>query len=159
MKTLKVYVGCGLTHASEEFKAKVEEFKEKLRSIPDVEVLCFLGLKDSTNFGVYMHDIHNCVYQCDLLIAICDEPSIGLGYEMATQIEARKKPCLALGHSDSKITRLVLDPRLKGYYFYRYLDLCGDAYEMAKIQIAEIRARMSTPKRMKILNVSNTRSR
>lgn len=118
-KPVKVYVGCGLTHASEEFKQKVAELKEKLKLIPGVQVLEFLGLVGGTPRDVYIHDIDNCVRKCDIMIAICDEPSTGLGFEIAVQA-GRGKPLLAFGHRDSKITRLILDPPLPNYSFYRY---------------------------------------
>ncbi|MDE2399552.1 MAG: hypothetical protein KGL67_00880 [Patescibacteria group bacterium] len=116
---LKLYVGCGLTHASEEFKANVEELKEKFANIPGIQLLKFLGLADGTAHDVYVHDIINCVHKCNIMVAICDEPSIGLGWEMAVQ-SSRGKPLLAFGHDKSKITRLILDPRLPNYQFFRY---------------------------------------
>jgi uncharacterized protein YfkK (UPF0435 family) len=127
---IKIYVGCGLTHAPEDFKQKVAELKEKLASIPSVQVLKFLGLVDGTAHDVYVHDIINCVCECDIMIAICDEPSTGLGWEMCEQTK-RGKPLLAFGHDSSKITRLVLDPQLSSYRFYRYQDF-NDIYEIVK---------------------------
>lgn len=115
----KIYFGCALTHAPEEFKQKVRELKGKLRALPGVEVLEFVGEKPGTPHEVYVHDIIECVGCCDLMVAICDFPSIGLGWEMGTQV-ARGKPLLAFGHVGSKITRLILDPQLPIYRFYRY---------------------------------------
>lgn len=118
---LKLYVGCGLTHAPEDFQQKVVELKERLRSIPSVSVLEFLGVTNGTAHDVYVHDIIDGVGECDIMIAICDHASTGLGWEMATQV-GRGKPLLAFGHQDSKITRLVLDPGLSNYFFFRYDD-------------------------------------
>ncbi len=114
----KLYVGCGLTHASEKFKKEVQELKDELSKV--CPVLDFLGVVNGTPHDVYVHDIINCVGSCDLMAGICDEPSTGLGWEMATQVLVRKKPLLAFGHEDTKITRLVLDPQLPGYEFIRY---------------------------------------
>jgi len=126
---IKVYVGCALTHASPEFREEVERLKRKLESI--CVVLHFKGLADSNSpRDVYVHDIINCVRECDILIAICDHPSIGLGYEMATQAECRKKRLLAVAHRDAKVTKLILDPGLENYEFRRYKNLCEDVYNM-----------------------------
>jgi len=135
METFKVYVGCGLTHASDQFTDSVEKFKEKLNLIDNVEILDFLGLTDSTPRGVYNHDINNCVRRCDLLIAILDEPSTGLGVEFGIQIGERKKPMLGMAHHDSLVTRLVIDPGVPNYDFVRYQNLCVDGFELAKKQI------------------------
>lgn len=118
---VKLYVGCALTQAPAEFQERVRFLKEKLKTISSVEVMEFLGTVAGTARDVYIHDIIECVGRCDLMIAICDFPSIGLGWEMATQV-ARRKPLMAFAHSDSKVTRLILDPGLPNYYFYRYDD-------------------------------------
>jgi len=101
----KVYVGCSLTKASEEFKAGVEELKAALRA-QGYEVFDFVGLVKGTPKDVYEWDIKHCVGEADAVVGICDEPSIGLGYELceATRLG---KPVLAVAHEDNKITRLV----------------------------------------------------
>lgn len=131
---MRIYVGCGLTHAPESFKRFVENFKDKLRIIPGIEVLDFMGVVSGTPREVYHHDINVCVRGCDLLVAICDFPSIGLGWEMATQV-SRGKPLLAFGHCGSKVTRLILDPGLPLYEFHRYRSF-DDIYEMVSQKIA-----------------------
>lgn len=137
MYNVKVYVGCSLTHAPERFRQDVEKLKNKLWDV--CEVLSFKGLSDkNVPYEVYTHDIQDCVGQCDLMIAICDYPSIGLGYEMATQMEKRQKPLLAVAHEDALISKLILDPRLPGYEFRRYGDLVGDVYNMVVEKIASL---------------------
>ena len=117
----KIYVGCALTHASEEFKQGVESLKIELRK--DFEVLEFLGLVAGTAQDVYQWDIHNCVEKCDILVAITDHPSLGLGYEMATAVEKLRKPTLALAHTDAKIGRIILGIEQPHYRFERYNSL------------------------------------
>lgn len=135
--TVKVYVACSLTHAPEEFRNAVEKLKERLRDV--CCVLYFKGLSDENlPHDIYVHDIDGCVHQCSLLVAICDYPSTGLGWEMATQAESRKKPVLAVAHEDSKVTKLILDPRLSGYEFRRYKDLCEDVYGMVVERIKDL---------------------
>jgi hypothetical protein len=116
---MKIYIGCALTHASEEFKKQINELKQKLKEIPSISVLEFLGSTDGNPRDVYVHDIINCVCECDLMIAICDYPSTGLGWEMATQV-GRSGPLVAFARHDSIVSRLILDPGLPKYEFHRY---------------------------------------
>ncbi len=115
---MKIYIGCSLTYAPEEFKESIELVKNDLRS--DFEVMDFIGTVAGTSQDVYRWDIHECVEKCDAFIAICDLPSIGLGYELGTAVERLKKPTLALAHKDSKITRLVLGIEQPNFKFERY---------------------------------------
>jgi hypothetical protein len=105
-KKTKLYVGCSLTGASEEFKISVENLKHNLRA-EGYEVFDFVGLVAGTAADVYNWDIKHCVQDCDALVGICDFPSIGLGYELCEAINL-KKQVLALAHTDSVVTRLVL---------------------------------------------------
>ncbi|HSX16494.1 MAG TPA: hypothetical protein VLH86_00125 [Patescibacteria group bacterium] len=104
-KKVKLYVGCSLTKADEAFKDSVEQLKTALR-VAGYEVFDFVGLVNGTPKDVYEWDIQHCVATCDAFVGICDEPSIGLGYELceATRLG---KPVLAVAHADSKVTRLV----------------------------------------------------
>lgn len=122
-KIVRIYVGCALTHASEDFKRCIEILKSELRFLKDVEVLEFLGLVNGTPVDVYEHDIHNCVEKADLFIAECSYPSIGLGWELGTAVEKHQKHVLAVAMSDSKITRLVVGAnceRNPNYSFQTY---------------------------------------
>jgi hypothetical protein len=99
----QLYVGCGLTHAPEEFKAQVEE--TKLRLGDEWDVMQFLGLVAGTAADVYEQDILTNVHGCDAFTAICDEPSLGLGYETDRAVMLGK-PVLMLAHEDTRLTRL-----------------------------------------------------
>lgn len=125
MKTL--YVGCALTHATEEFKNNVQTLKDRLKKV--CHVLEFVGLVNGTAEDVYNHDINVCVRGCDLFVAICDEASIGLGYELAVQIEDRQMPALAVAHLSSKVTRLVLGITSPDFEFKNYEDF-NNLYEI-----------------------------
>lgn len=119
----KLYVGCSLSHATEEFKNSVEEFKRDLRR-EGYEVFDFVGLVNGTASDVYKWDLQHCVGECDAFVAICDEPSIGLGWELATAQQLGKS-ILALAHTDAKVTRLLLgaaeqEPNVR---FERYAQL------------------------------------
>ena len=104
--SVKIYVGCALTLASEEFRHSVEAFKGDLRA-EGYEVFDFLGLVEGTAADVYKWDIGHCVGDCDIFLAICDLPSIGLGYELCEAVRLGKK-VLAVAHKDAKVTRQVL---------------------------------------------------
>ena len=118
---MKIYVGCALNYSGEEFRQKIEELKNILRK--DHEVFDFVGLTKGTPKDVYNWDIENCVKNCDVFVAICDYPSIGLGYELACALEKFQKPTLALAHEDLKVTRLVLGIEKPNYEFRRYKNI------------------------------------
>lgn len=98
--------------------ADVENLRTKLQD--RYEVLEFLGLVKGTATDAYHWDIHECVAKADAIIAICDYPSIGLGYELGTAVEHLHKPVLALGQTDTRITRMVLGIDAPNYRFARY---------------------------------------
>lgn len=101
---------------------EVEAFKKKLESV--CNVLRFLGLTSGRSpRDIYLHDIRDCVGQSDLVVAICDQPSIGLGYEIATQLESRGMSCLCLAHEKSLVTEFILDVHQPGFDFRRYRNL------------------------------------
>jgi hypothetical protein len=119
----KLYVGCSLSHASEAFKDSVEDFKQDLRG-EGYEVFDFVGLVAGSAKDVYNWDIQHCVGECDAFVAICDEPSIGLGWELATAQQLGKR-ILALAHTNAKVTRMLLgaaevEPNVR---FERYEEL------------------------------------
>jgi hypothetical protein len=125
-KNIQLYVGCALTDAPEEFKQGVENFKHALRA-EGYEVFDFVGLVNGTAVDVYNWDIKHCVKNCQALIAICDFPSIGLGYEMNEAVNL-KKPVLAVAHNDSRVTRLVhgaaeVEPNLRFETYQKLSDI------------------------------------
>jgi len=103
----KIYVGCSLTQAPEEFKELIKMLQARLRE-EGYEVLDFVGLTVGTPGDVYQHDIHKCITACDLFLAICDYPAIGLGWELAFRTEVLRKPTLALARRETKLTRLLI---------------------------------------------------
>ncbi|HEV8677507.1 MAG TPA: hypothetical protein VN701_01610 [Candidatus Paceibacterota bacterium] len=123
---LRLYVGCALTEAPPEFRERVEELKALLR--PRYDVLEFLGLMAGTPADVYETDIQANVCTADVMLAICDYPSTGLGFELAVAVRERRIPVLAVAHEKKRITRLVLGlPEHHGNAgFKTYRDLLGD---------------------------------
>jgi hypothetical protein len=120
----RIYVGCSLAYASEEFRQRIEELRDILRE--DYEVFNFMGLNKGTHKETYQWDIHQCVKECDVFLAICDYPSIGLGYEMATAIEKLDKPVLAVAHQEAKLSRIILGNDTPSFSLQRYDDLLTD---------------------------------
>ena len=131
-----VYVACSLTHAPKEFWDKVESFKTKLREF--CNVLCFLGVNGFPARDIYEWDINQCVRKSDLVVAIADLPSIGLGYEMATQMESRNMPCLIIAHEKSRVSDLVIDTGCPGTEFKRYKELEKDGVELEKEKLEKM---------------------
>jgi len=103
MQTL--YVGCALNNASTEFVEAVLVFKERLRG--HYEVLDFVGFDPSASSQkIYEFDIE-CAAKADIMFAICDQPSLGLGMEIQKRIEL-KKQTLILYRKGNKISRMPL---------------------------------------------------
>lgn len=90
------------------------------------EILEFLGVGDIgsakpyTPQEIYDYDIRKCVMKADCMLAICDYPSIGLGYEMATAIEKIGIPVLAVAHKDAIVGRLIRGIDHKNFNFLYY---------------------------------------
>lgn len=91
MEKIKVYVGCGLTHAPKRFKAQIENFKNELRKIPWIIVLDFVTKNSISEnpdcLHIYTNDIHDCVGNAEALIGELTYPSTGLGWELGAAVE------------------------------------------------------------------------
>lgn len=124
MKKKKLYVGCAINNLSPEnkvtFLKQIADLKDSLRD--HFEVLDFVGDSSAPIEVIYTHDIHNCVGQADCMLAICDHPSTGLGYELGTALEKHDIPVLAVAHKDSSVTRLVQGITGRKFKFARYED-------------------------------------
>ena len=139
----RLYVGCGLTHAPESFREGVEQLKTDLRR--DYEVSEFLGLVDGTAEDVYRQDILECVKGADFMVGLVDEPSTGLGWELASATRSGK-PTLAAAHQDSKVSRLVLgapayNPSME---FAHYKSMAGDLPKLIRQRIKAANSLMKT---------------
>jgi nucleoside 2-deoxyribosyltransferase len=112
----KLYVGCSLSHAPNEFIQHVMALKDQLRE--HFEVLDFVGRDAGTSKEVFETDT-NQVKNCDCFLAICDLPSLGLGYEVALALELGK-PTLAVAHKDAEVSRMILGINKPSFVFKRY---------------------------------------
>ncbi len=137
---MKLYIGCGLTQAPQSFRDFVEEFKRHLKA-EGHEILEFIGLVNGTPVDVWNHDINN-VRTCDALIAIVDEPSIGLGIELNEAIRLGK-PILCLHKMGQRITRMLMGARdLCLLKLEAYVDV-GDAASAVSFFLANASVRQA----------------
>ena len=121
----KLYIGCALTHLPKEkkvaFLQMIKNLKKELGKT--FEILEFLGggdVSSASPLEVYTHDIKNSVMKADCMLAICDHPSLGLGYEIATAVEKQGIPVLAVAHNDFFISRLIRGVDHKNFTFFHY---------------------------------------
>ncbi len=129
MKKLKVYVGCALTHAPQEYKDMIADFKDWLRNHNWIEVLDFVGAlegkpqADDAPAHIYKHDIHNCVMRAHVVVGEISYPSLGLGWELATIIEKKRKLTIMLAQQSALVSKLPQGAvaHNKHAVFYRYV--------------------------------------
>ncbi len=122
----KLYIGCALTNLPEDKKAEflqlIESIKKELKK--DFEILEFWSATHEWSVGtpqdIYKYDIRDCVMKTDCMLSICDYPSLGLGYEIATAVEKMGIPVLAVAHKDSTVTRLIRGIDHKNFNFFYY---------------------------------------
>lgn len=132
MSKKKLYVGCGLTLASQIFKDEVIKLKIELSR--DWEIMEFLGTTAGTEIDVYQTDILTNVATCDAFLGIMDEPSWGLGWE-TREAALLHKPILLVAKNDSLVTRLALaTPHFfeNQITFKRYGNMVSDVPQLAK---------------------------
>ena len=134
----KLYVGCGLTFAPQEFKDHVEELKDEL--CRDWHVMQFLGLVAGSAEDVYIRDIVENVGGCDAFVAIADEPSGGLGYELGTAAELHRIPTLITAHIGAVVNRVYLGSAKYNPHvaFVPYEDMVADVPGIVRAQFAHV---------------------
>lgn len=142
-KMKKLYIGCALTNLPaekrKEFLQLIEDLNTRLKD--HFEISEFLGVDDlgtQNAFSpkeIYEHAIIKSVMNADCMLAVCDYPSLGLGYEIATAVEKLGIPVLAVAREDSLVTRLVLGVQSPNFKFYRYKNL-EDIAERAIINLS-----------------------
>ena len=115
MKKQKLYVGCALSHAPQEFRDGVVKLKEKLREV-GFEILEFalVGDKPQEGVNIYDYDMSN-VGNCDMFVVIADLPSTGLGMELE-RAKAISKPVLVFAHEESYVTNMITHMLVKYGY-------------------------------------------
>lgn len=124
----KLYIVCALTNLSDQdrksFLAMISEIKQTLRDTFDI--LEFIGVDDLKSANpvsprdIYEHSIRKSVAEADYMLAICDYPSIGLGYEIAVAVEQRGIPVLAMAKKGAQVTRLIRGIDHQNFHFMYY---------------------------------------
>jgi hypothetical protein len=104
MSKLTLYFGCPLAGLPFTHRTKMIALRDTLKN--HFEVLEFCPAETPPK-EIYTHDIHHCVATADFMVAVCDKPSTGLGWEMTTMVEKHGKPVLALSADISKVSSLV----------------------------------------------------
>lgn len=128
MKKVRVYVGCGLTHAPKTFKKKIVLLKEELEKIPWIKVLYFVDVPSGTMpdpLVIYTEDIHGCVGTATAVIGDITYASTGLGWELGAAVEKRKIRTMMCGKQGKVISHLPLGAPLhrknkKFLTFFKY---------------------------------------
>ncbi len=100
-----IYVGCSLTSATRDFILFIEELKSYIST--DFELLEFVGIDpQATPLHVYKTDI-NCAQKADVMLAVVDQSSTGLGMEIQSRIDL-KKPTLIVYKRGSQVSKMPL---------------------------------------------------
>jgi nucleoside 2-deoxyribosyltransferase len=102
-----IYVASSVTFASEAHRRFVHAFKQELRLSTSALILEWIGKSSHLKLDdFYKRDFNN-VRMCDAMIAVVDEPSIGLGMELQEAI-ARRKPLICLRKEGTSLSRLLV---------------------------------------------------
>ena len=101
-----VYVAAGLTNASDEFSDFARTFKRNLRQSTAALVIEWIGRESPIELDDFFQRNLNNVRMCDSMIALVDEPSIGVGIEIREAM-LLQKPLLCLHQENQVISRLL----------------------------------------------------
>lgn len=73
--------------------------------------------------AIYKHDI-NLIFNCDLLIAECSTPSLGVGYEIAFA-EKLNKPIIVFYNNECNLSAMIKgNNNVKIYQYNNFDDIC-----------------------------------
>lgn len=103
---MKIYIGCAIKETAPHIIEMVDALKQTL-SKEGHELLHFVGINpECSHQEIYETDIA-CASEADLMVAIADMPSTGLGMEIQKRIDL-KKPTLVCHHITSEPSRMPL---------------------------------------------------
>lgn len=149
---LRVYVGCALTHAPQDFKDGIELFKKRLREIEWIEVLDFITpnstLQNPDPGHIYYNDIHECVGTAHVLVADICHASLGLGYELGTSAEKHKIPVLMYAPKNCRISQLPIGAAQRNDHvtFSRYQSSILDSFDEILDELKSIHSQLQLQK-------------
>jgi len=105
----KIYLGCALYNASQEYRASIELLQDLIESFPEVELLKFKSkpteLGDFTSKEIYKYD-REMVESADMMIAEASNPSLGLGMETMIAIH-REIPVHVIYKEDAQVSKMI----------------------------------------------------
>jgi nucleoside 2-deoxyribosyltransferase len=105
----KIYLGCALHNASQEYRASIELLQDLIESFPEVELLKFKSkpteLGDFTSKEIYEYD-REMVGSADMMIAEASNPSLGLGMETMIAIQ-REIPVYVIHQEDAAVSKMI----------------------------------------------------
>jgi hypothetical protein len=107
---MKIYLAHALTNAPEEFRQRMFRLRDTLASIPNIEILRFAwidGVGPKPGVNVYEYDM-NCVSEADLVVAILDHFSFGVGMEIQKRSQI-KRPMLIFAPTGMKVPKIITD--------------------------------------------------
>lgn len=105
----KIYLGCALQNASQEYRASIETLQDLIETFPEVELLRFKSkptdLGNFTSKEVYEYD-REMVMSADIMIAEASNPSLGLGMETMMAI-GREIPVFVIHQEDALVSKMI----------------------------------------------------
>lgn len=118
---LKVYVACALTSVPKSSRPEhlmmVESLKAELRSKGYLVIDFLSAIKDNpVPEDVYSYDI-KCLDEADCILALCDYPGTGLGYEICYSVLLRKIPTFVAVSDETNLSKLLRGINLPNYKY------------------------------------------
>jgi len=125
-----VYVSSSVTHAPKTYRDFIKKFKQELRSATSALVIEWVDQDAPMIPDDFFRKNINNVLKCDVMVAITDEPSIGVGMEIQEAIR-NKKPMLCLYEKGHTVSRLLLSAKQAGEIRLETYESLEDAVERA----------------------------
>jgi hypothetical protein len=122
MDKKKLYFTCALSGLPWEHREEMIALRDSLAD--EFEILEFCDPREMTPQEIFEFDIDHCVANADIILAICDKPSLGAGYEIGTMAEKWGKPVFAVAHRDNTtLSSLITGNTRPNFEFARYDDV------------------------------------
>lgn len=119
MDKKKLYFTCALSGLPWGHREEMIALRDSLGD--EFEILEFCDPRQMTPQQIFEFDIDYCVANADIILAICDKPSLGAGYEISTMVERWGKSVLAVAHRDNEnVSALITGNTRPNFEFARY---------------------------------------
>jgi hypothetical protein len=124
-----IYVSSSVSNASREYRDFIRRFKQELRDRTAALVIEWVEQDAALPDDFFKKNINN-VHNCDAMIAITNEPSIGVGMEIQEAIN-NDKPLLCLHENGLTVSRLLASAKQAGKINFELYDTMDHAVDMA----------------------------